>query len=61
MCKRNEIIEIEKKQMKPNVSQVDRVHGLPKIHKELYRFPSVQPIIDTTNTPHYNVGKLLTW
>ena len=46
--------------MKPKVSQVDRAHGLPKIHKEVYIFPNVQPIIDTTNTPHYNVGKLLT-
>ena len=56
----DEIIEIEKKQMKPKVSQVDRAHGLPKIHKEVYKFSSVQPIIDTTNTPQYNFGKLLT-
>ena len=36
-----------------------RAHGLPKIHKSFSFLPTFRSIIDTTNTPYYNVGKLL--
>ena len=34
-------------------------NGLPKTHKAFQSIPKFRPIIDTTNTPHYNVGKFL--
>ena len=46
--------------MRPKAPQVGRAHGLPKIHKSYNTLPSFRPIIDTTNTPHYGVGKFLT-
>ena len=33
--------------------------GLPKTHKKFDTLSKFRPIIDTTNTPHYNVGKFL--
>ena len=33
--------------------------GLPKMHKHYENTPKFRPIIDTTGTPHYNVGKFL--
>ena len=35
-------------------------HGLPQMHKKIDTLPTFRPIIDTTNTPHYNAGKFLT-
>ena len=32
---------------------------MPKTHKKFDTLPKFRPIIDTTNTPHYNVGKFL--
>ena len=49
LCKRNEITEAEKKQMRPMSAQLGRAHGLPKI---------TQPT-DTTNTPYYKIGQYL--
>ena len=46
--------------MRPKVAQIDRAHGLPKIHKQLFEVPSFRPIVDTTNTSHYGVRKFLT-
>ena len=46
--------------MRPRSAQIGRAHGLPKIHKEFTNLPPFRPIIDTTNTPYYEVGKLLT-
>ena len=46
--------------MRPKFAQVGRAHGLPKIHKHYDNIPPFRPIIDTTNTPHYGVGKFLT-
>ena len=45
--------------MRPKFGQVGRAHGLPKIPKQFNNVPSFRPIIDTTNAPHYNVGKYL--
>ena len=60
LFKRGEITEKEKKEMRPKPSQVGRAHGLPKIHKSYNTLPNFRPIIDTTNTPHYGIEKLLT-
>ena len=51
LCKRNEITEDEKKQIRPMSAQLGRAHGLIKIHKVLANIPKFRPIIDTTNTP----------
>ena len=59
LYKRGEITEDEKKLMRPKSGQIGRAHGLPKIHKQFNNIPSFRPIVDTTNTPHYNVGKYL--
>ena len=59
LYKRGEITEDEKKLMRPKFGQVGRAHGLPKIPKQFNNIPSLRPIIDTTNTPHYNVDKYL--
>ena len=45
--------------MRPKFGQIGRAHRLPKIHKQFNNIPSFRPIVDTTNTPHYNVGKYL--
>ena len=57
---RSKITKNENKQKRPKFAQLDRAHGLPKIHKQFCKVPSFQPIFDTTNTPHYGVGKFLT-
>ena len=59
LYKRGEITEDEKKLMRPKFGQIGRAHGLPKIHKQFNNIPSFRPIVDTTNTLHYNVGKYL--
>ena len=57
-CK-GEISEEEKKGIRPMAAQLGRAHGLPKIHKEYDTIPEFRPIIDTTGTPYYEVGKFL--
>ena len=59
MFKRNEISEEEKKQLRPMAAQLGRAHGLPKTHKAYANLPSFRPIIDTTSTPYYNIGRFL--
>ena len=56
---KGEISEEEKKGMRPMAAQLGRAHGLPKIHKEFDTIPEFRPIIDTTGTPYYEVGKFL--
>ena len=46
LCKGNEIIEAEKKQMRPMSAQLDRAHGVPKICKVFANIPKFHPIID---------------
>ena len=59
--KRNEITLEDKTLMRPKFAQIERAHGLPKIHKDyLYQdIPPFRPIVDTTSTPHYGIGKYL--
>ena len=59
MFKRNEISEEEKNQLRPMAAQLGRAHGLPKTHKAYANLLSLRPIIDTTSTPYYNIGKFL--
>ena len=56
---RNEISESEFNFMRPKAASLGRAHGLPKTHKQFSDIPAFRPIIDTTTTPHYNVGKFL--
>ena len=59
MFKRNEISEEEKKKLRSMTAQLGCTHGLPKTHKAYANLPSFRPIIDTTSTPYYNIGKFL--
>ena len=45
--------------IRPKSAKLARAHGLPKIHKLFENIPSFRPIIDTTGTTHYSVGKYL--
>ena len=57
MFKRNEISEEEKKQLRPMAAQLGRAHGIPKTYKCYANLLSIRPIIDTTSTHYYNIGK----
>ena len=59
LLKRGEIIDCEYNFLHPNAAHSSRAHGLSKTHKTFSFLPQFRPIIDTTNTPHYNVGKFL--
>ena len=59
LLNRGEISECEHKNLRPTFAHFGRAHGLPKTHKTFQSIPKFRPIIDTTNTPHYNVGKFL--
>ena len=50
---RGEIKKLEKK------TQIARAHGLPKIHKSYDMLPGFGPVVDTTNSPYYGIGKYL--
>ena len=57
--KRDEISESEFKFMRSKTASFGRAHGMPKTHKSFKDLPAFRPIIETTTTPHYNVGKFL--
>ncbi|XP_046863199.1 uncharacterized protein LOC124456940 [Xenia sp. Carnegie-2017] len=59
LLKRGEINETEHTFLRPTHAHFARAHGLPKTHKQFDTLPKLRPIIDTTNTPHYNVGKFI--
>ena len=50
---KGEISEQEKKNMRP------MAHGLPETHKEFDTIPKFRPVLDTTGTSYYDVGKYL--
>ena len=56
---RDEITEEQKKSMRPKAAHLGRANGLPKIHKQFDSIPPFRPIVDTTDTPHYGIGKFL--
>ena len=45
--------------MRPKNAKPARAHGLPKTHKAFQTVPKFRPIIDTTGSTHYKVGKYL--
>ena len=45
--------------MRPKSARLGRSHGLPKIHKNYTNISSFHPIVNTTGTTHYGVGKYL--
>ena len=55
--KRGEIDEATYKSIRPQSAKPARAHGLPKIHKPFDNIPKFRPIIDTTGTTHYEIGK----
>ena len=57
--KRGELSDSIFKEIRPQNAKLARAHGLPKIHKTFETIPSFRPIVDTTGTTHYSVGKYL--
>ena len=57
--KRGEIDEATYQSIRPQSAKLARAHGLPKIHKPFDDIPKFRPIIDTTGTTHYGIGKYL--
>ena len=45
--------------MRPKNAKLAKAYLLPKSHKQFQHLPKFQPIIDTTGTTHYGVGKYL--
>ena len=60
LLKRGEINDIDYKNLRPKHAKPARAHGLPKTHKHYENLPKFCPIIDTTGTTHYTIGKYLT-
>ena len=62
LCKlkeRKEISEQKYQRIRPQNRRLAGAHGLPKIHKEFANLPKFRPIVETTGTVHYHVGKYL--
>ena len=56
---RNELSQEIYQRIRPQNGRLGRAYGLPKIHKEFVDLPKFRPIVDTTGTVHYRVGKYL--
>ena len=56
---RGELTKDEFSLCRPKNAKPAKAHGLPKIHKSFDRIPKFRPIIDTTGSTHYFVGKFL--
>ena len=59
LVSRGELTENDKMEMRPKSARLGRAHGLPKIHKDYMNIPSFRPIVDTTCTVYYGIGKYL--
>ena len=59
LMRRGELDKESYKNIRPRNAKPARAHGLPKIHKAFDRLPKFRPIIDTTGTTHYSVGKFI--
>ena len=57
--KRGELDDNTFKKIRPQSARIARAHGLPKIHKQFDNIPSFRPIVDTTGSTDYSVGKCL--
>ena len=60
LLNRGEITEEVFKEIRPENAKIARAHGLPKVHKDFDCVPPFRPIIDTTGSTHYGVGKYIT-
>ena len=56
---RGELTKDEFNLCRPKNAKPAKAHGLPKIHKSFDRIPKFRPIIDTTGSTYYFVGKFL--
>ena len=59
LLKNKEIDEATFQLVRPKAAKPARAHGLQKIHKKFDKIPKLRPIVDTTGTTHYEVGKFL--
>ena len=59
LVRRGELDKESYKNIRPRHAKPARAHGLPKIHKAFDLLPKFRPIIDTTGTTHYSVGKFI--
>ena len=59
LLERGEIDEATFQTIRPQAAKPARPHGLPKIHKKFDTIPKFRPIVDTTGTTHYGIGKFL--
>ena len=59
LLERGEINETTYQMIRPQSAKPARAHGLPKIHKKFDKLPKFRPIINTTGTTHYQIGKFL--
>ena len=59
MYNRGKMSKQEKEEMRPKSATIGRAHDLPKTHKQFDSIPKFRPIIDTSNTPYYGVGRFL--
>ena len=57
--KRGELDDNTFTKIRPLSARIARAHGLSKMHKHFDNIPSFWPIVDTTETTHYSVGKYL--
>ena len=57
--KRGELDDNTFTKIQPLSARIARAHGLSKMHKHFDNIPSFCPIVDTTETTHYSVGKYL--
>ena len=56
---RNELNDEVFKNIQPQNAKLARPHGVPKVLKTFNSIPFFRPVIDTTRTTHYSVGKYL--
>jgi uncharacterized protein (DUF927 family) len=59
LLERGEIDEATFQTIRPQAAKPARAHRLPKIHKKFDTIPKFRPIVDTTGTTHYGIGKFL--
>ena len=59
--KRNEISEADFYFMRPKTANFGRAQCMPKTHKTFTGLLAFRPIVDTTSTPYYHVGKFLSF
>ena len=59
LCSKKEFSKAEFNQMRPKNSKPARVHGLTRKHKTFTNIPNFRPIIDTSGSSYYLVGRYI--